>query len=119
MPLATLRSAIQASPVRHVEADPLLRAKLGARAKDDMARLQSEAKRGNLLRELETIWLNRSFLPTRSDQTPRLRHLQELLADRDRKIGQLESDLRWIESKAIYRIFKALKGLVTRNSVQE
>jgi glycosyltransferase involved in cell wall biosynthesis len=92
--------------------DPTLRAKLGAQAGEDMARYEAEAKGGHLLNELQAIWGNRSFLPARVEKTARPRHLQELLADRDRRIRQLESELGSITSKLSYRIARAAKRLL-------
>jgi hypothetical protein len=93
--------------------DPILRAKLGAHAREDIARLEAEAKRGRFLKELQAIWANRSFLPARVEQTAKPRHLQELVADRDRRIGQLESELRWVRSRLSYRIVRAAKRFLT------
>jgi len=93
--------------------DPILRAKLGVKAAEDMARYEAEAKDGRLLKELQAIWDNRSFLPARVQQTAKPRQLQELLADRDRRIGQLESELGSITSKLSYRIARAAKRFLT------
>src|SRR5437660_11368645 len=41
-------------------ADPILPAALAAKAREDMARFETEAKGGRLLKELRTIWDNRS-----------------------------------------------------------
>jgi glycosyltransferase involved in cell wall biosynthesis len=94
--------------------DPILRARLGTQAGDDMARFEAEAKGGRLLKELQVIWGSRSFLPARVEQTAKPRQLQELVADRDRRIRQLESELSWIRSKLIYRIARAAKHFLTR-----
>jgi hypothetical protein len=99
--------------MRQLMRDPMLRAKLGAQAGKDMACLEAEAKRGHFLEELQTIWANRSFLPGRVEQTAKPRHWQELLADKDRRIGQLESELGSITSKLSYRIARAAKRFLT------
>ena len=93
--------------------DPIFRAELGARAKEDIARLEVEAKRARFLKEVQEIWAHRSFLPARVQQTAKPRQLQELLADRDRRIGQLESELGSITSKLSYRIARAAKRFLT------
>jgi hypothetical protein len=94
--------------------DPTLRARLGTQAAEDMARLEAEANGGRLLKELQAIWASRSFLPARVEQTAKPRHLQELVAERDRRIAQLESELSWIRSKLIYRIARAAKRFLTK-----
>ena len=93
--------------------DPMLRARLGAKAAEDMARYEAEAKDGCFLKELQAIWDNRSFLPARVQPAAEPRHMQELLADRDRRIGQLESELGWITSKISYRMVRAAKRFLT------
>lgn len=105
--------------MRKLAGDAALRATVGARAEHDMARLQAEAKAGRMLQELEAIWHNRSFLPARVEQKSRPRHLQHLLADRDRTILRLESDLRWITNKVSYRTVTAIKGFFTRRPTRE
>jgi glycosyltransferase involved in cell wall biosynthesis len=105
--------------MRQLTSNPALRASIGARAAEDMARYQSEAICGRFLKELEAIWGNRSFLPARVEQTAKPRHLQHLLAERDRTISHLESELRWITDKMSYRIVKAIKGLLTKGPTQE
>jgi hypothetical protein len=93
--------------------DPILRTRLGVKAAEDMARYEAEAKDRSLLKELQAIWDNRSFLPATVEQTAKPRHLQELVADRDRRIGQLESELGWITSKVSYRMVRAAKRFLT------
>jgi len=93
--------------------DPVLRVQLGTQAREDMARFETEAKGGRLLKELRTIWDNRSFLPARIDHSARPRHLPELIAERDRRIRQLESELGSLTSKLSYRVARAAKRFLT------
>ena len=93
--------------------DPVLRANLGAQAGEDMAHFEAEARDGRLLKELQAIWDNRSFLPGRVEQSAKPRHPQELVAERDRRIRQLESELGSITSKLSYRIARAAKRFLT------
>jgi glycosyltransferase involved in cell wall biosynthesis len=99
--------------MRRLMGDSVLRAKLGAQAGEDMARFEAEARDGRLLKELQAIWDNRSFLPARVEQSAKPRHPQELVAERDRRIRQLESELGSITSKLSYRIARAAKRFLT------
>src|SRR5207253_2018072 len=105
--------------MRQLMRDPILRAKLGAQAGEDMARFEAEARGGRFLKELQAIWGNRSFLPAIVEQTAKPRHLQDLIADRDRRIGHLESELGWITSKVSYRMVRAAKRFLTRRLAEK
>jgi glycosyltransferase involved in cell wall biosynthesis len=105
--------------MRRLMGDPMLRARLGTQAGEDMARFEAEAQGGRFLKELQVIWSTRSFLPARVEQTAKPRHLQELVADRDRTIGQLESELSWIRSRLSYRIARAAKRFLTKGPMEK
>ncbi len=98
--------------MRQLARDPSLRDRIGAKARDDMARFQAEAWCGRMLKELKAIWDSRSFLPPRTEQPTKPRQLQELLADRDRTISRLESELGWITTRTTYRLIKAMRNLL-------
>ena len=100
--------------MRRLVEDPSLRARIGARASLDIARYQTEAKQGHLLKEIQAICEDRKFLPPRPKQIARPQHMQERLLVRDRRIAQLESELRWITGRPSFRLLKALKNRLAK-----
>lgn len=93
---------------------PALYKKLSARAKGDAHAFNGNALQGTMLDELSTIWSNRQFLPRRSASEPLRHDIQAAFAAKDARIGQLQSQLNWIESRRLYRALGAMKRILQR-----
>ena len=98
--------------MRRLLSDNELRTRIGAKAASDMAEWNVQAQRGHFLDEVVAVFSHRSFLSHESRLPAAIELFQVLLARRDSKIDQLQSDLNWILNKRLYKFVRKAKSIL-------